>query len=88
MLGGDPNDPSRLAEILKSMYVSGIDAGRAVRDSEARREGEHAFGAGFKMGFDEGKKRSSETMGKMADELLELRVKIKNNRSKPSSRKK
>jgi len=70
MGGGDPCDPARMAEVLKSLYIAGIDAGRAIRDAEAKRDGEAAFGAGFKQGFDEGKKQSGETIARMANELL------------------
>jgi len=75
MLGGDPYDPSRMAETLKSLYVAGIDTGRAIRDTEAKQEAQAAYGAGFKQGFDEGKRQSAEKIAQMAQELLELRKK-------------
>lgn len=75
MMGMEPNNPKSLAEILKSMYIAGIDAGRAVRDAEAKREAETAYGSGFKNGYDVGAKKNSAFVARMAEELLILREK-------------
>lgn len=85
MLGGDQNDPSRMAKTLADLFIKGIDTGRTIRDTQAKHDGQMAFSAGFKEGFDEGKKQSSQTLARMADELLKSREKGKKNRAKPST---
>lgn len=88
MMGGDPNDAARLAEILKSMYVAGIDAGRAIKTAESKMESQAAYGAGFKQGHDEGRKESMEKIGRMAQELLKYRENGKTSRTKRDTQKK
>lgn len=82
MMGNNPNDPRSMLQIIKDTYVAGIDAGRAVRDAEAKREVEMAYGSGFKNGFDEGAKKNSVFVAKMAKELLDLREKKKKRKTK------